>query len=220
MKNQTVETTQKRLRILGDDEITDLYARPHFTPEERVHFFALSQPETELLQELRSVHSQAYFILQLGYFKAKQLFFTFTPAEVQADLAYILERYFPQAPLESPSGVNKRTNLRQRQHLAVKARQAARVSSKPIYVLRALLQYLAEHRIVAPGYSFLQDTVGQALTYEQDRLVAVVGTYLPDAEREALHHLLDDAQGLYQITLLNTTTAVTAVGRSRNCQAD
>jgi TnpA family transposase len=219
MKNQTVETTQKRLRILGDDEIEAIYIRPHFTPEERVRYFTLSQPEKALPQELRSVHSQAYFILQLGYFKAKQLFFTFALAEVQADLQYILAQYFPQAQIVHQNGVNKRTNLRQRRlilelchyrlcgaeqrhHLAAKARQAARVSSKPIYILRELLQYLAEQRLVAPGYSFLQDTVGQALTHEQDRLVAIVGTYLQASDCAVLHRLLDDTQGLYQITLL------------------
>ena len=69
--------TQKRIRILGDDEIEALYGRPHFTYEERLHYFSLSHPEKELLGELRSVKSQAYFVLQLGYFKARRLFFIF-----------------------------------------------------------------------------------------------------------------------------------------------
>ena len=75
--DNNVSTTQERLRILGDDEIDELYARPTFTPDELTQFFSLSQPEKDLLQELRSVKSQAYFVLQLGYFKAKHLFFNF-----------------------------------------------------------------------------------------------------------------------------------------------
>ena len=59
-----------------------------------------------------------------------------------------------------------------------------------------------EQRIVAPGYSLLQDTVGQALTHEQNRLITVVRTHLNDSDREAFRHLLDDPQGLYEITLL------------------
>ena len=85
MKGQAMNTTQKRLRILGDDEIEALYERPHFTPEERWQYFALSQTEKEVLQTLRSVKSQIYFILQLGYFKAKHLFFTFALDEVEED---------------------------------------------------------------------------------------------------------------------------------------
>lgn len=64
------------------------------------------------------------------------------------------------------------------------------------------MQYLTEQRIVAPGYSLLQDTVGQALTYEQDRLVAILRTHLTDSDRKALRELPDDAQGLHEITLL------------------
>lgn len=219
MNQQAVETAPKRLRILGEDEIEALYGRPRFTPEEREQFFALAPPEQALLQEFRSAPSQVSFILQLGYFKAKQLFFTFAPQEVEADVQYILARYFPQAQIAELSAVNKRTHLRQRrlildlcryrvcgveqrQQLASKARQVARISSRPIYVLRELLAYLAEHRIVLPGYSLLQDTVGQALTQEQERLITLVRTHLTEAERTSLKHLLADVQGLYEITLL------------------
>jgi len=63
---------QNRLRILSEDEIETLYGRPRFTQEERAQYFTLSQIESDLLVELRSVRSQTYFILQLGYFKAQQ----------------------------------------------------------------------------------------------------------------------------------------------------
>jgi hypothetical protein len=79
---------QKRLRILGDDEIEAIYGRPRFTPEERIQYFSLSQAEAELLTELRSVKSQTYFVLQLGYFKAKHLFFTFDLNEVEPDMQF------------------------------------------------------------------------------------------------------------------------------------
>jgi len=219
MKLERNSSAEKRLRILGDDEIEAIYGRPRFTSEERLQYFALSQPERDLLSEFRSVHSLVYFIVQLGYFKAKQLFFTFNLAEVEEDVQFILARYLPQAQIEEVSTVNKRTNLRQRrlilelchyrpcgtqerQQLDAKARQAARVSSKPIYVFRELLQYLTEQRIVTPGYSLLQDTVGQALTHEQNRLITIIQTYLTNADRETLQRLLGDVQGLYEITLL------------------
>ena len=43
MKIDPTNTTQKRLRILGDDEIEALYALPHFTQEEQAQYFTLSQ---------------------------------------------------------------------------------------------------------------------------------------------------------------------------------
>ena len=52
-------------------------------------------------------------------------------------------------------------DTQERQTLQTKARQAARIFGKPVYVFRELMHYLQQQRIVAPGYSFLQDTVGK-----------------------------------------------------------
>jgi len=76
------------------------------------------------------------------------------------------------------------------------------VGGKPVYVFRELMNYLAEQRLVAPGYSFIQDMVGRALTYEQNRLIIITRDYLKQSEIEALKSLLDDSQGLYEITQL------------------
>jgi hypothetical protein len=105
--------SQRRLNILGEDEIDALYGRPRFTPDEREHYFALSPVEREALQEFRSVKSQAYFVLQLGYFKAKALFFTFDLQEVQEDLHYILAHHFPQQAITAYSPIDKSTRLKQ-----------------------------------------------------------------------------------------------------------
>ena len=210
---------QKRLRILSQTEIETLYGRPRFTQDEQSEYFTLSQAEKTLLRDLRAEHTPCYFILQLGYFKAKQMFFSFDFHDVEDDVQYILEQYFPHTKMDDLKAVNKRTNLRQRatiltfykyrlcdaeerQKLTIKAQHAATVCSKPVYIFRHLLDYLGEQRIVLPGYSSMQDIIGNALTYEQNRLRTVVGEQLTDNDLRALKALLDDSQGLYEITLL------------------
>jgi hypothetical protein len=210
---------QKRLRILSQTEIETLYGRPRFTQDEQIEYFTLSPAEKELLRDLRAENTQCYFILQLGYFKAKQMFFSFEFHEVQEDVQYILAQYFPHTQIDALSAVNKRTHLRhratildlykyricdeeERQKLALKAQQAATVCSKPVYIFRQLLDYLGEQRIVVPGYSSMQDIIGNALTYEQNRLRTIMGEQLKEDAVIALKALLDDAQGLYEITLL------------------
>src|SRR6266487_4233108 len=186
LEEHTTNTTQKRLRILGDDEIQALYGRPCFTDDERLEYFALSPTEKSALEQLHSIKSRIYFILQLGYFKSHHMFFMFDLPAVEEDARYVQELYFPDLQL-NVLDITKVTRFRQqglilklfsyrscdaeqRQALAVKARQAATVSAKPIYIFRALMHYMAEQRIVAPGYTLMQDTVGQAFTYEQERL--------------------------------------------------
>jgi TnpA family transposase len=220
MTTPDVTTQPKRLHILDDEEIEALYGKPCLTGDERTDVFILTQPEKDLLASFTSLPIQLYFLLQLGYFKAKQLFFTFAFDDVAEDVIYLLERYFPETPRPELRMLNKRTILKQRQgilklfgyrlctptdrhDLFLHAQQTARISSKPIYILRELLHYLTEQRLVKPGYTFLQeDLVGKAVTAEGKRLATMLHTLLSPEECQALEALLTETDDLYIITWL------------------
>lgn len=212
-------TEQKRLRILGEDELESIYGRPCFTYEDRYDYFSLSQPEKDLLEVLRSTKSRAYFILQLGYFKAKRLFFIFDLHEVQEDLQYVLKQYFHNTKMVDISSIDKSTRLKQqqmilqlftyhicdskiREQLEKKACTAVAVCGKPIFIFREIINYLSEQHIVVPGYSFMQETVGKAINYEQNRLIIIMKNQLKQSDLENLKKLLTDSEGLYEITQL------------------
>ena len=210
---------EKRLKILADDEIESIYSRPNFTYEERTEYLVLSQSDRELLKGFRSIKSQVYFILQLGYFRAKHLFFIFTLDEVKDDFQYVLEQHFNSKQIKRIKIIDRETRLKQqklilkyhsyrscakkeRQELKQKAQQSAMVYSKPVYVFRELINYLTEQQIVLPGYSLMQDIVSIALTSEQNRLTKIINNGLSTFEIEALEKLLEDSTGLYEITQL------------------
>jgi Domain of unknown function (DUF4158) len=77
----------------------------------------------------------------------------------------------------------------ERAALSARADQVVRISAKPIYVFQALVQYLENHRVVAPGYSFLQDVVSRALGKERGRLTSLLDSRLDEATRKALDRL-------------------------------
>ncbi|UYX55712.1 hypothetical protein M3Y14_30980 (plasmid) [Bacillus thuringiensis] len=52
-----------------------------------------------------------YFILQLGYFKSKHLFFQFKLSEVQEDIHYILKVYFKDESFGDFGLIDKKTRL-------------------------------------------------------------------------------------------------------------
>ncbi|HEU5374171.1 MAG TPA: DUF4158 domain-containing protein [Ktedonobacteraceae bacterium] len=210
MTDLNVTPPPKRLHILDDEEIEALYGKPCLSGDDRTNVFTLTQPEKDLLASFTHLSLQLYFLLQLGYFKAKQLFFTFTFGDVIEDVTYLLASYFPQTPQPDLRMPNKRTILKQRhqilklfsyrlctptdrQNLWLHAQHAARISSKPIYILRELLRSLAEQRIVKPGYTFLQEElVGKAITAEGKRLTTTLHTLLSDSEHLALDTLLQE----------------------------
>ncbi len=104
---------ERRIRILPENEIDNLFARPIFNDDERLVWFELSQEELLLLVSKRSLISKVDLILQLGYFKSKLQFFKFTFEEVSDDICYIMERYFSNRALDKSTLERKAKRLNQ-----------------------------------------------------------------------------------------------------------
>lgn len=212
------EDASKRLVILSPDEVEAIYALPQFSHEDRLTFFELTPPEETLLADLGTVTSKIIFILQLGYFKARQRLYTFNRSDVELDMRYIYQRYF--ATEEFPqSMVSKDTRLKHRRlilewngyreatpqdriELRERAEELVRLDSQPIYILRQLFQYLEHKQIITPSYSWLRDMIGDVLLEEQKRLIHILQQQLSQDERDAINDLLTKPEGLYEITTL------------------
>ncbi len=215
-----VDRYKDRLKILEDQEIEELYGRPQFNHDERVQFFSLSSEERALADTHYNLANRVLFILQLGYFKARTLFFSFELDEVQEDARHVLQRHYHRyddAALIAPSLKQTRHGQqrkilylygyracsgKERAALMEKADQVVRISAKPVFLFRNLLQYLENRRIVVPGYSFLQDVVSQALASERARLTAVLEAQLNKTTVDALDALYGERDGMYGITPL------------------
>jgi hypothetical protein len=106
-----------RLTILTAKEIHTLYALPLFTDEERDIYFVLDPLEKQQFEQPRNLTASVYFILQLGYFKAKKQFFVFRLSDVYDDVQYILHRYFPNVAEVPDQLISKPTRLAQQQQI-------------------------------------------------------------------------------------------------------
>lgn len=210
----------KRLHLLDAAEVAALYDRPCFTDEERAYYFALTPSEMAHMQIFTDGAVQAFFVLQLGYFKAKQRFFSVTRTDVLSDLIFIVNQLDLRVAPDDLRVINPRTFLQQRQiilndtryrHAHAVERQnayqvvlhAARISPKPQYLLRILLQFCASERIILPSYTTLQEAIiGKAITAEEQRLVGIVQIHLTSHECAALKALFEKQDGRYRLTTL------------------
>lgn len=214
-------TYSGHLQILDTEEIEDLYSIPDFDPEDRITFFTLSPDEYALMKTYRGVSSQVFFILQLGYFKAKHQFFLFTFEQQAADTAFVLKKYFPKSNRKALVAITKPTRLNQHKkicklyeftpfkeslldELMKQASVFAKRHNHPIYLFRLLLQYLHNRRIILPAYSFFQrHVISQTIRTEQQRLAQVIETRLSKVEKNILDGLLEKpVDGMYPLTIL------------------
>jgi TnpA family transposase len=192
---------------------------PAFRRDDRDLYFDLSPAERELVDGVFTLSVAIHLVLQLGYFKAKRQFFVYALDAVTEDAGHILRRYFPARDMAEIKSPAKSTRLEQQQvilrlfeyrpcdavakaELERKARRVAMLSAQPVFILREVLQYLAHQRIVAPGYTYLQDMVGRTVSGERLRITRLLGRALtPEVERQ-LEALLDAEEGMYRISLL------------------
>jgi len=206
-----------RLTILTAKELQAVYGLPQFTDEERDIYFELNPIEKQVMEELRTYVAKIYFILQLGYFKAKKQFFVFDLQTVVEDVRYLLRRYFPHVAEVPNSVISKPTRLAQqdeilklldyqfcsqewKQKLQQQAQYFVTIYTKPVYIFKELANFLEHHRVILPGYTFMQEVViGKAMTLEQQRLEKAVQDGIPENKRKLLDDILTAEESLYQL---------------------
>ena len=214
-KNQT-----KRISILPTNEIDDLFARPIFNDDERLIWFELDQEMLKIIGFKSSLASKIDFILQLGYFKSKHQFFTFTLNDVHEDVSYIINRYFPDKILiKSTLGraaryLNQKyilentgfTVFNRKIHITIllaKASDLSRTSNDPLFLFRGLFDYLNLNKITIPGYSTFQEhLISVVIAHENNRLYGVIKSEMTFSERESILTLLEEGDSFYTITCL------------------
>ena len=95
----------KRIEIITESEMSELYSIPLMSDDDRQHFFSLNDTELKVFNSRESVQIKTYFILLLGYFKYKPIILDFTLKDVKADLDYILQTHLSgkKLPRKAPA---------------------------------------------------------------------------------------------------------------------
>jgi len=214
--------SNQRLQILTDQEIAAIYARPLFKNTERTHYFSLSEAELNAVKlklfNGKETSSKLYFVLQLGYFKTKHLFFRCQYNEVENDVKFILNTYMPNdfIPKNIPTKklrlkiqikilnlLNFRDNQKETNNLIFeKASSAVKKTNNPVDVLHEVLNFLENNKVVLPPYSRLQDVVGLSLKHEKTRIINIIKNNLTRKSEKSLRELLKTDDVFYKITEL------------------
>ena len=214
-----MKSSGNRLTILSQKEIQDLYDLPKMSYEDRIKFFLLNTLEKKELSHFRLLRAKIYFILQLGYFKAKKMFFNFSFNAVEDDTQFILQNHFPGVYHIEGRGLSLIPRLNQqkrilkllgyralsktdKKELLGKAKYLATIYTKPVYLFKELFNDMESRRVVFPAYSFFQVIIGNALSYETARLAKLVQEKMSQDIKEQFDKLLTAETNLYELTLL------------------
>ena len=186
---------EKHLQLMQPAEKASYYERPLFEPDERPMYFALDDKATEAIQHFTHIKSKLFFILQLGYFRARQQFFKFDLSNVLEDATYVMQTYFSHNTDFELIGTLGRDVFRQQRHLIlslceydlwstathesmalIHLARLMRTHPKGQDTLREFLNFMEKKRITLPSYRILQDLFTCAFKQERDRLDRHIAT--------------------------------------------
>lgn len=211
----------KRIKILKQSEIDELYEIPKFTDDERKWYFELHGNESKLLTFSGNKKTKVDAILQLGYFKAKNQFFKYGHDEVLDDIEYIVNQYFGDAKIirfRISREIKRKNQIRILEikghqyfkkttdgaHLLIKARELCRVSINPVFIFHALMEIIYKKKITTPGYTTLQDIISKAFALEQQRIKRIFDKQLLPDEKDELLKLMKKKDSFYAVTSLKS----------------
>jgi hypothetical protein len=191
----------KRIQLLSDSEIADIYNRPDFNSDERELYFSIHDArEIDLLNRYSNIKTRVYFILQLGYFKAKQQFYKFNLEEVRVDVEYVLHYYNYDTKSDLSGQISRDYFAQQKKNIIelfdykewtpeytnqIKSHicELIRYYPKSHGALRQLLNYFDNNKIIIPSYRTMQDMFTAAFVEEENRLSKLISE-IPDDKKK------------------------------------
>ena len=205
----------KRLNVLSTDEHQRIYERPRLQAHEQAHYFSLSKKQWQYAKTLH-LASRVYFILQMGYFKAAHRFFSCHPQAVKQDIDFIMHTFFPnEKHFKKFPARNTQHKIHQKilaftdyqfspalakKQIQGKLKKIIASYHDPTEMFRELMHFFEHKKQVLPGYSTLQDLIGQAILSEESRLKNTIHRDLPAFIKTDLISLLTIEKNYYKLT--------------------
>ncbi len=211
----------KRIQLLSDAEISDLYALPEFNDEEQALYFALTPPQRTALDQYQNKRTRVYFILQLGYFQAKQQFFTFDFESVKQDTQFVLKTYYNETDVILLGRISRDYIKLQKQailalfgfrdwapeyapQIETYLYELLRYYPKGHSAMRQLLVHFDNQKLIIPTYRTLQDLFSRAFSAEDKRLSRAI-LAIPDEIGERLTALIYlEVDGISQLNVIRS----------------
>ena len=207
-----------RLRILSNDDFNKLYKIPKVLEEEYNFVFELDEYDDNYLNILNSIEAKINYILQLGYFRISQYFFTFTFLEVKEDIDFIINTYFSQHKFLFGK-VSNRTHYSNRNAILNKytinsysnqfenkllkhLKTLIKQSALPKYLFDAIINYCYQHQVLRPSYPKIQNMISKICNNEKIRINNKLYTLINSQLRLSLNNLLNKDDLFYQLTFI------------------
>ena len=208
----------ERIQVLTEAEIRELYDPPHFSLEERRHYFNLNDREKAVSKTLRKRSHRCYFIALLGYFKSKPIVLKPNYMRIKQDLLYIADTHYPTGNIARFALDQKLTDrlyqkifellsykrwheVKQSDGLMAHLNRSAKAWIEPRFLFDAAIEYLSLNRIAIPKFTAIQNIISHAMNTGRQNITVTLAENLTVDLAATLAGFLDK-EGILPLSLL------------------
>lgn len=180
---------------------------PVFNSEQRKKMFTIQKWVLKILETFPNSMSKAGFVLQLGYFRAVNKFYSSNKFH-ERDVQYVTNSLKLNPNRLSLSEYKGRTFLRHQEIILdkvgfekfnqdIKSKLAAEADlltsrqQKPRLVFMSLVDFLLTNKIQVPNYNTFADIITESLKNYENRLAQTINDQLSEEEMALMDSMLD-----------------------------
>jgi hypothetical protein len=214
-----MRASNRKLTILSELEQFALYDPPDFDESQRTEFLTFTEIELQLILSRSDPTTQIYCAIQLGYFKAKQLFFRLPWKQiVEEDIFFLAQNYFPNQTIDKHPITNHEHYYQRcaianlfghrswsKEFVSLLYQQATQIVQRditPHFIALELISFLKKQKIIRPGYSTLQKIISSVLAIERHRLYLLITEAVSEQTKNAFQKLLQRDDSLSELAVL------------------
>ena len=205
--------TEKRIKILTETEISELFGPPTLNSNDQRFFFALNDAELAECKRIRERDHRCMFVVLLGYFKVKPIVLRPGYHQIKQDLKYVCSEVIPGPGLR-PFNLTQKTRVRiyqrifkltghqrwlnksHRSALITDLNEHARAWSQPRSLFDRAIEYLSAQNIAIPGYTVLQDLISDVVGVTSDQFARTLEKLLSADLAKMLSELVNGNNSL------------------------
>lgn len=205
--------TEKRIKILTETEISELFGPPTLNSNDQRFFFVLNDAELAECKRIRERDHRCMFVVLLGYFKVKPILLSPGYHQIKQDLKYVCSEVIPGPGLR-PFNLTQKTRVRiyqrifkltghqrwlnksHRSALITDLNEHARAWSQPRSLFDRAIEYLSAQNIAIPGYTVLQDLISDVVGVTSDQFARTLEKLLSADLAKMLSELVNGNKSL------------------------
>jgi TnpA family transposase len=204
--------SKKSISLISEANYQAIYGTPLFSIEDRRILFLVNEQEKALVDSFKTTKEKIFFILQLGIFRKKALFFPIKHGDFQFEIEHIRRIYFynSKRSFSLPSVYSlknhkkiileimgyRKSCYRDRVNVEKLCLELVKISVDREFLFKRVKEHFDNNKILLPSYNFFCKMISISLVKEKKRLNIIMKKHFKNIFHMEINSFLESNLGI------------------------